>query len=86
MMLAEKIFKVPVERLEVHMNEKGGKHLSAARAWMQYNAVNGSDVTWASDEVLKLKSLTVKDIEELALTIANAVKKEIKYGLEETEE
>jgi hypothetical protein len=50
---------------------KGGSWLGAIRSWIQWNAINGSQVTWGSDEPLRFtKSLTVKDFEELAAEIA----------------
>jgi hypothetical protein len=50
---------------------KGGSWLGAIRSWIQWNAINGSQVTWGSDEPLRFtKALTVKDLEELAAEIA----------------
>jgi len=50
------------------MNETLGK----MREWIQRNVLNGSTVTWGSDEVLRFnKSLTVKDFEELAMELQN---------------
>lgn len=45
----------------------GGKWLGSARSWIQWNCINGSEVIWGSDEVLRRsKQFTVKDIEEIA--------------------
>ena len=32
----------------VHMMGFGGGWLGAARSWIQWNCINGSDVTWVS--------------------------------------
>lgn len=60
----------------------GGEWLGAARNWIQHNALNGSDVTWGSDERLRFsKQFTVKDIEEFAARIAVATLEEYKQQL-----
>jgi len=47
------------------------KTLGKMREWVQRNAINGSTVTWGSDEVLRFsRSLTVKDFEELAMELS----------------
>mgnify|MGYP001172844726 CR=1 FL=1 len=44
------------------------------RSWIQTRFINGQDVIWGSDDVLKGASLTVKELEDLAGLIAKAVK------------
>lgn len=59
-------------------SETGGKWLGIARKWMQSNFINGSIVTWGSDDVLKSnKNITPKIVEDLAARIASAVDKDI---------
>ena len=53
-----------------------GKHLSAVRSWIQWHAVNGSDVTWSSQDVLQMRPPTVMEMENLAQEIADAVLRE----------
>lgn len=54
---------------------EAGAHLRAVRSWIQWNCINGSQVTWGSNEPLRFsRELTVKDMEVLAQKIANAVK------------
>lgn len=43
--------------------KNGGKWLGTARSWIQHKCINGSDVTWGSNEVLK-PYLTVRQVEE----------------------
>jgi hypothetical protein len=45
--------------------KEGGPWLSAARTWLQWNKINGSDVIWGSDDAIK-PTMTVRDCEELA--------------------
>jgi len=53
--------------------EQGGSHMAAVRNWMQWNCLNGSDVTWGSDDVLRVKEpLTPRLLEELACQVAAA--------------
>lgn len=60
----------------------GGEWLGAARSWIQWSCINGSDVTWGSDDRLMFsKQLTVKDIEEFAARIAVATLEEYKQQL-----
>lgn len=54
------------------LREKGGDWLGRAREWIQCKAMNGEQVTWGSQDYLKLKPLTVQDIELLASEIAAA--------------
>lgn len=59
------------------MNKVGGEWLGVARSWIQWNFVNGSDVTWGSDDqLLSSKTLTVSEIEALAARIALATLEE----------
>ena len=55
------------------MNE----HLRVVRTWIQGNAYNGDTVHWGSSELLNLRMLTVKDLELLAQSIADATVKEL---------
>jgi hypothetical protein len=45
--------------------KEGGPWLGAARAWLQWNKHNGSDVIWGSEDTIK-PTMTVRDCEELA--------------------
>ncbi len=57
------------------MNSKESDALGAVREWIQWNAINGSRVIWGSeDKLLTTHALTVRDFEELAIKIANAIK------------
>jgi hypothetical protein len=45
--------------------------LGTTRRWIQQNALNGSSVTWGSDEKLRFtRELTVKDFEDLAMELS----------------
>lgn len=60
----------------------GGGWLGVARSWIQWNFINGSDVTWGSHETLKIqKSLTVAEIENFAASIALATLEQYKANL-----
>jgi hypothetical protein len=67
----EKIFGPVDEKMsEEHecdydLLKAGGAWLGAARSWMQRNKRNGSDVIWASDDVL-IPHMTVRNCEEMA--------------------
>jgi len=53
-----------------HVSVKGGGHLGAVRRWMQRKALNGSEVTWGSDEVLRFgTTITPRVMEALAQEI-----------------
>jgi len=52
-----------------YLQKKGGSWLSEVRSYIQNNFINGSDVTWGSNEVLN-PSITVKQLEEMASFIA----------------
>jgi hypothetical protein len=57
---------------------KSGKHLGVVRSWMQHSAVNGDQVTWGSNEQLKMRiNLTPDVMEHLAQDIANAAVGEV---------
>lgn len=60
---------------------KSGAHLGVVRRWIQWNARNGSEVTWGSDETLVLQAVTTRDMENLAQQIADAAVKEYKERL-----
>jgi len=73
----------------IDLKKMGGLWLGAARQWIQSHFMNGSRVTWGSDDVLGRK-LTVSEIEDLAAHVAEAAYKEMpktyaifKHGLEE---
>lgn len=56
---------------------EAGKHLRVVRSWIQWKCINGSDVTWGSDDSLRFtRNPTVTEMEMLAQNIANAVKPE----------
>lgn len=50
---------------------RGGNHLGKVRSWIQWHALNGSTVTWGSEEHLQLRPLTVSDLEKLAQDIGD---------------
>jgi len=53
--------------------KSGGPWLGAARSWIQWHCINGSDVTWGSNEELRMsKQLTVQVVEEIAAEAAYA--------------
>lgn len=48
------------------------KELGIMRKWLQRNALNGSDVTWGSEDVVRFnRELTVQDFEALATEFIN---------------
>lgn len=59
----------------------GGNWLGSIRSWIQFNAMNGSDVTWGSNEFVKLRHLTVFELECLAAQIALATLEQFKERL-----
>lgn len=61
--------------------ETGGSHLGVVRNWIQWKAFNGSYVIWGSNEYLKLKDITVFEMESLARDIKTAVLAE--HGIEQ---
>lgn len=66
---------------------QGGKWLGRVRSWIQFNFINGSDVTWGSHDFLRSSKLfTVSDYEELARSIAEATLDEFKLNLATEEE
>ena len=51
------------------------KVLGIVRNWIQWNAKNGSTVTWGTDQILKFnRPLTVMDLEEFAVEIEEKLK------------
>jgi hypothetical protein len=58
----------PITREDI---KGGGAWLAAARAWVQSNKLNGSQVTWGSDQVL-VPPLTIRQVEEIAALVAIA--------------
>ena len=54
-----------------------GTALAAARSWIQQHCLNGSEVIWGSAEILQ-PHITVEEVEEIALRVAEAVEKEVK--------
>jgi hypothetical protein len=63
---------------------KSGKHLGAVRSWIQWNCRNGESVTWGSEN--SVGELTVRQLEELAQRVADAVPQEALGVLEESGE
>lgn len=62
---------------------KGGKHIGKVRRWIQWNAVNGSDVLWGSHEPLRFsQQITPAMLERLAQDIRSASMDEIRGDLE----
>ena len=56
------------------MKRYSGKHLGIVRSWIQWNALNGSDVTWGSNEVLRFsRTITPAVMEALAQDICDGV-------------
>jgi len=53
----------------MNKDTKSGPHIGKVRSWIQWNFVNGSDVTWGSDDYLQGSSKTVRDMETLAQDI-----------------
>jgi hypothetical protein len=57
---------------------KSGKHIGEVRSWMQHSAVNGDQVTWGSNEQLKMRiNLTPNIMEHLAQDIADTAVGEV---------
>lgn len=54
------------------LNETGGEWLGAARSWIQNHAINGSDVTWGSQDQLRRGPLSVHEVERFAAQVAAA--------------
>lgn len=68
----------PAEAPLVLLNKTGGQWLGAVREWMKQKAINGSDVTWGSNEHLRFSSPpTVWDMEYLAACIASATLRDV---------
>lgn len=59
----------------------GGEWLGSIRSWIQTRAFNGEQVTWGSEEFLRLKTLTVRDMEYCAASIASATLSEYSYQI-----
>jgi len=51
---------------------KGGAWLATVRNWIKCKCQNGESVTWGSHEQLKPRSLTGRDMESLAASIATS--------------
>jgi len=66
----EAILKLNTCHTAIELSRKGGDWLGVAREWMQCKFMNGSDVTWGSQDVLTGRQITVSDIEMLAAHIA----------------
>ena len=54
------------------LKREGGEWLGATREWIQQNCRNGSNVTWDSNDILKMIP-TVEIIEDLAAHVAAAM-------------
>jgi hypothetical protein len=53
------------------LKRRGGKWLGEAREWIQMRCLNGSDVTWGSQDQLQ-PPLTVEKMEDFAAHVAAA--------------
>lgn len=62
--------------------KKGGDWLGAARSWLQRHKLNGSRVTWGSQEELQ-PPMTVRDVEEVTLCAAAAERDRVAKIVEE---
>lgn len=70
--LIEDAPKPKVHAQDLLMKE-GGDWLGVVRDWIQCRCVNGSDVTWGSDDTLRPNGgITVRDLEGLASRVAAA--------------
>jgi hypothetical protein len=73
----EKLSKIDSQGL---LMKGGGNWLGTVRNWIQRKAYNGETVTWGSHDYLKLKELTVSDLEQLAALIAaNAIRESMEH-------
>lgn len=63
------------------LNGCAGQWLSQVRNWIQWNCLNGSSVTWGSQEYLNIKPMTVNEMEALAAEIARATLQEFEHYL-----
>lgn len=57
--------------IAAELERKGGKWLGKARSWLQWHKLNGSEVTWGSNDELRTP-FTVSEIERLASEVAEA--------------
>lgn len=64
---------------------KGGEWLGEARAWLQRHKLNGSRVTWGSQDELQ-PPMTVRDVEEVAAYAAAAERNRAILFVEKSEE
>jgi len=58
--------------------EFGGPHVAEVRKWIQHTFQNGDRVRWGSNEFLHGTSLTVKEVEDMAIRASEAAMDEIK--------
>lgn len=68
--------KTTTSKMTAHelLRTRGGEWLGAARSWIQWNCHNGSDVTWGSDDVLRMgRNFTVRVVEEIAAHAVAAI-------------
>ena len=63
--------------METKLSRDGGQWLGETRSWIQQNCINGSDVCWDSSEFLKVKDLTVQDLQLFGSRIAAAAIKDV---------
>jgi len=56
----------------------GGQWLGTLREWIKQKALNGEEVTWGSEQHVRLPPLTVADLEYFAAKIAAAAINEYK--------
>lgn len=58
--------------LKFALQKLGGSWLGAARKWIQWNCINGSNVIWGSNTELH-PPITVSKVEDLASEVAASV-------------
>lgn len=60
----------------IDLKHLGGEHLGVIRNWIQRKFKNGDSVTWGNDTDYLSGDFSVRDYEQLAIDIAEAVLKE----------
>jgi hypothetical protein len=70
---AVKVLSTIEDKISEHdIHHRGGELLGVVHEWIKFNFHNGSDVTWGSNDYLKGKTLTVREVERLAGIVATA--------------
>lgn len=59
---------------------ESGAHMAIVRSFIQNHALNGSDVTWGSTDVLRFSHVCVYDLERLAQQIKDAAMRELELS------